>query len=143
MPSSNTKERILEATLKLISEKGYLGTTTREIAQESGITELTLYRHFGSKERLFEEVLNKYTFLPRLRDLLPELEIISYDEALVMVGINFIETLKERDKLVRIMLSEINVYPEKIKTVYRFHPPGYPKNGFIYGEPVPVSNAVY
>ncbi|HHN63815.1 MAG TPA: TetR family transcriptional regulator, partial [Nitrospirae bacterium] len=28
----NTKERLLEATFELISEKGYLGTTTREIA---------------------------------------------------------------------------------------------------------------
>ncbi len=118
MPRFNTKERLLETALKLISERGYLGTKTREIAQHSGVTELTLYRHFGSKERLFEEVLRQYTFLPKLKDLLPELEVTPYNEALTMVGISFLKTLKERNKLVRIMLSEINVYPEKTRRVY-------------------------
>ncbi len=118
MNKSNTFENLLEATLKLISEKGYLGATTREIAKEAGVTELTLFRHFGRKERLFEEVLNRYSFLPKLRGLLPELERLSYEEALSIVGVRFIETLKERKALVRIMLSEMNVYPEKIRLVH-------------------------
>ena len=50
-------KELLDATLKLISEKGYLGSTTREIAQEAGVTELTLFRHFGTKEKLFEALL--------------------------------------------------------------------------------------
>ena len=54
MKKNTTKQRLLDATLKLISEKGYLGSTTREIAQEAGVTELTLFRHFGTKEKLFE-----------------------------------------------------------------------------------------
>ncbi|HEX9020484.1 MAG TPA: helix-turn-helix domain-containing protein, partial [Nitrospirota bacterium] len=70
---NETKQRLLEATLKLISEKGYFGATTRDISREAGVTELTLFRHFGSKEKLFEELLNSYTFLPRLKELLPEL----------------------------------------------------------------------
>ncbi|MEW6214974.1 MAG: TetR/AcrR family transcriptional regulator [Nitrospirota bacterium] len=118
MKKSFTEKRLLEATLRLISEKGYLGATTREIAQVAGVTELTLFRHFGSKERLFEEVLNRYTFLPKLRELLPELDGLSYDRALGVIGIRFIETLKERKTLVKIMLSEINLYPDKIRVVY-------------------------
>jgi AcrR family transcriptional regulator len=118
MVRTHTKERLLEATLRLISKKGYLGATTREIAQQAGVTELTLFRHFGSKERLFEEVLNRYTFLPRLRRLLPELEGLPYDGALRVVGIRFLETLKERKSLIRIMLSEINLYPEKIRGLH-------------------------
>lgn len=118
MVRTHTKERLLEATLRLISKKGYLGTTTREIAQEAGVTELTLFRNFGSKERLFEEVLNRYTFLPKLRKLLPELGELSYDEALRVVGIRFLETLKGRKSLVRIMLSEINLYPDKIRELH-------------------------
>src|SRR3972149_3207884 len=95
---SDTYKKILEATLKLISQKGYLGTTTREIAREAGVTEVTLFRHFGSKERLFEEVLNRYSFLPRLKELLPELEANSFDyeDALRTIGMRFFETLKER-----------------------------------------------
>lgn len=118
MNKSITEKRLLEATLRLISEKGYLGATTREIAHEAGVTEITLFRHFGSKERLFGEVLKRYTFLPTLKELLPELEGLSYDRALRMIGIRFLETLKEKKSMVRIMLSEMNLYPDKIKVVY-------------------------
>lgn len=113
-----TKKKILEATLKLISQKGYLGATTREIAREAGITEITLFRHFGSKEKLFEEVLKSYTFLPRLKQLIPQLEGLPYEEALMEIGMGFLHTLKEKSSMVRIMLSEITLYPEKIRLIH-------------------------
>lgn len=118
MKKTDTKVRLLEATLKLISEKGYLGATTREIAQEAGVTELTLFRHFGSKERLFEELLASHTFLPKLRELLPELECYSCEDALMLVGKRFLLSLKQRKSMVKIMHSEINLYPQKIRKVY-------------------------
>ena len=118
--NSDTGQKLLAATLKMISLKGYLGTTTREIASAAGVTEVTLFRHFGSKENLFEEMLNRYSFLPELRELLPELENNSFDykNGLIIIGTRFIETLKERKSLVRIMTCEIQVYPEKIKVVH-------------------------
>lgn len=118
MRTSNTKELLLQATLKLISEKGYLGTTTREIANEAGVTEITLFRNFGSKELLFEEVLKTYTFLPRLKELLPKLEGLSCEEALVLIATRFLQTLKERKELIQIMYQEVTSYPEKIRDVY-------------------------
>lgn len=118
MKTQNANDRLLEAALKLFSKKGYLGATTREIAHGAGVTELTLFRHFGSKERLFEKVLHRYTFLPRLKHLLPELAKVPYDEALRMIGIRFLETLKEEKSLVRIMLSEMSAYPERVKIIH-------------------------
>lgn len=118
MRKSETKRKLLDATMTLISEKGYLGATTREIARLAGVTELTLFRHFGTKERLFEEVLNNYTFLPRLRELLPELDGLSYEDALELIATRFLLTLKERKAMVKIMYSEVTVYPEKIRKVY-------------------------
>ncbi|MGD8353177.1 MAG: helix-turn-helix domain-containing protein, partial [Pseudomonadota bacterium] len=56
-----TRNKLLEATLELISEKGYLGATTREIAALAGVSELTLFRKFGKKEHLFEEMLKTFT----------------------------------------------------------------------------------
>ncbi|MCC6543435.1 MAG: TetR/AcrR family transcriptional regulator [Nitrospirae bacterium] len=116
----DTYQRLLAATLKLISLKGYTGTSTREISSEAGVTEVTLFRHFGSKERLFEETLKNYSFLPELKVLLPELENNSFDysEGLIRIGTRFVETLKERKLLVRIMTCEIQLYPEKIKEVH-------------------------
>lgn len=48
-----TRNRLLSAAVNLLCRKGYRGATTREIAQEAGVTEVTLYRHFRSKEELF------------------------------------------------------------------------------------------
>lgn len=118
MKTTATSERLLKATLKLISEKGYLGATTREIAQEAGVTELTLFRHFGSKERLFEELLKSHTFLPRLKELLPELDNLSGEDSLQLIATRFLLSLKERKSMVKIMYSEVTSYPEKIREVY-------------------------
>jgi AcrR family transcriptional regulator len=118
MKKTDTKKRLLEATLKLISEKGYMGATTREIAQQAGVTELTLFRHFGSKEKLFKELLCSYTFLPRLKELIPELDGLSSREALELIATHFLLTLKERKAMVKIMYSEYTTYPENIREVY-------------------------
>lgn len=116
--AGTTKEELLQAALKVVSEKGYLGATTRQIAREAGVTELTLFRHFGSKEKLFEGLLEQHTFLPRLKELLPELESLPYEEALRLVATRFLLSLKERKSMVKIISSEVNLYPEKIRKVY-------------------------
>jgi len=115
---TDTKQRLLESTLELISKKGYLGATTRAIARGAGVTELTLFRHFGTKERLFEELLKSYTFLPKLRELLPELDECAYEEALILIAARFLLTLRERKAMMKILFSEIHIYPAKIKKMY-------------------------
>ena len=49
-----TRERILEATREIYVNKGFRGTTTREVAERAGVNEATLFRHFGNKEALVE-----------------------------------------------------------------------------------------
>lgn len=53
----STRERILESALDLFSENGFHATTTRKIAQEADVNEVTLFRHFSSKMDLFQEIL--------------------------------------------------------------------------------------
>jgi AcrR family transcriptional regulator len=119
MPQTDeTREKLLEATLELISEKGYLGATTREISALAGVSELTLFRKFGKKEHLFEEMLENYTFLPRLRDLLDEIGEMHVEEGLKTIGVRFLQTLQQRRPLVRILLSEISHYPEIMRSAY-------------------------
>lgn len=113
-----TQHKLLEASLKLISEKGYIGATTREIALKAGVTELTLFRHFGTKEKLFEEVLNRYTFLPTFREMLPELDAMPCEDALKLIGTKFLMTMKKRKSMIKILHSEVNLYQEKIREVY-------------------------
>lgn len=120
--SLSTRNKILETALKLFSKKGYLGATTKEIAKEAGIAEVTLFRHFPSKEKLFEDVINTYSFLPILKGLLPEISNIPYEKALTVIAKRFLDTLDLRKDMIQIMHSEVRRYPEKI---YKIH------HGFI------------
>ena len=117
-PAHFTRDRILETALKLFSKKGYLGATTKEIAKEAGIAEITLFRHFPSKERLFEQVLNSYSFLPVLKGLLPEISKMSSKKALTVIARRFLDTLESRKEMIQIMNSEMRRYPEKIYKIY-------------------------
>ena len=114
-----TRQKLLEATLELISEKGYMGATTREIASLAGVSELTLFRKFGKKEHLFEEMLKSFTFLPRMRDLIEEISDMPVDDGLTIIGTRFLQTLRERRQLVQIMFSEMPHYPEKVRRIYQ------------------------
>jgi AcrR family transcriptional regulator len=51
------RQTLLDAARKLFAERGYSGTSTREIAGMAGISEPMLFRHFGSKSKLFEEAV--------------------------------------------------------------------------------------
>lgn len=56
---SSTYERLLEAALELLAERGYRGATTRAIAERAGVAEVTLFRRFGSKARLLAEAVRR------------------------------------------------------------------------------------
>ncbi|MDI6723803.1 MAG: TetR/AcrR family transcriptional regulator [Methanobacterium sp.] len=55
--TDETKEKLVDAALKLFAEEGYVGTKTRIIAHEAGFSEMTLFRKFKTKENLFDTVL--------------------------------------------------------------------------------------
>ena len=56
----NTKELILEKTLKLILEKGTIDISISEIRNCTGLTTGGIYHHFSDKNDIFEEILQKY-----------------------------------------------------------------------------------
>lgn len=54
--TNETRSKILNAALDLFSEHGASATTTRMIANQAGVNEVTLFRHFKTKEELFNAV---------------------------------------------------------------------------------------
>ncbi|GAA1551016.1 TetR/AcrR family transcriptional regulator [Actinomadura kijaniata] len=55
----STRERILDAAAEILRTRGVAQATTKEIAQASGVSEPTLYKHFPDKERLLLAVLQE------------------------------------------------------------------------------------
>lgn len=59
-----TRDHILDAAARLYGEHGFRGTTTRRIAQEADVNEVTLFRLFGSKTALLLEALRVHGVEP-------------------------------------------------------------------------------
>lgn len=66
MAKRNTKEIILFESLNLFADKGYDGVTVRDIAAEVGIKQSSLYKHFSSKQDIFDTLVG--TMQLRFRD---------------------------------------------------------------------------
>ena len=49
---ADTRTRLLEAAARVFAKSGLAGSTTRAIADEAGVNEVTLFRHFQTKDRL-------------------------------------------------------------------------------------------
>lgn len=54
-----TKERIIEEALTLFAEKGYQGTSVKNIADAVGIKDSSLYKHFKSKKAIFDTIVQE------------------------------------------------------------------------------------
>ena len=56
--SNDTKDRILEAALEIFSRDGYAGANLKDIAEAVGVVKSGFYRHYASKEELWNAVLD-------------------------------------------------------------------------------------
>lgn len=66
MKEEDTRERILNASREVFSKKGYAGATTKEISLVAEVAEVTLFRHFETKNNLFCETISKFIVKPML-----------------------------------------------------------------------------
>jgi AcrR family transcriptional regulator len=60
---AETRDRLLRAAIEVFSIQGYVGATTREIARIAEVSEVTLFRHFQSKEQLLRALAQHITAL--------------------------------------------------------------------------------
>ncbi|MBV9215857.1 MAG: TetR/AcrR family transcriptional regulator [Acidobacteria bacterium] len=58
MSGDARREQILRTAVELFSQKGFKGTTTKEIAKAAGVSEAMVFRHFENKEVLYGAILH-------------------------------------------------------------------------------------
>jgi len=58
MVGEERRQQILRIAMKLFSERGFRGTTTKEIAHAAGVSEAMVFRHFATKEELYAAILD-------------------------------------------------------------------------------------
>jgi len=114
IPGSDSRERILEAAARVYAQYGFRGATTRLIAQEAGVNEVTLFRLFGSKAQLFDELLHKQlhaSTVPGLptEPLDPEVELTEWCAVLLA-------QMRASRSFLRKMIGETEERPEAARS---------------------------
>lgn len=110
----NKREKILYAAKNLFLEKGYKGTSVRQIAKFAEVNVAMISYYFGSKEKLLQELMET-----RIKDLSHRLDELSHDdhiepiEKLAMSVQIYIERIFSNVKVAAIFHREIAVM-EKI-----------------------------
>jgi AcrR family transcriptional regulator len=99
IPAAQRREQILDAAARVFGERGYAGTTTDQVAQAAGISQPYVVRMFGSKEKLFAEVLAraKERLLHLLRTALtrPDVQAMSKKERKLFLGRAYVDLVDD------------------------------------------------
>lgn len=106
-----TRQKILSAAAEICSKVGYSKATTKSIAAAAGVNEVTLFRHFGSKENLFSETIEEYGS-PSMVPFIEAQFSGDYRQDLLMIGGFFLDVMIARREMLRLLLCESAHIPE-------------------------------
>lgn len=107
------RDRILAAAARVYEEVGFRGCTTRRVASEAGVNEITLFRHFGSKSTLLCEAISRAggaivaNTLPEEPGADPAAEVTAWARA-------HMSELAQNRALLRTVLGEVQEHPEML-----------------------------
>jgi AcrR family transcriptional regulator len=108
---TDTQQRILAAAAQVFTNEGYAGATTRAIAAEAGVNEVTLFRNFGNKKALLLAVIERFSALPGLGALAGQLTG-DYSEDLARIAAVFMEMLGRNRRHILMTIAEAQRDPE-------------------------------
>lgn len=100
------RERMVEAAVELFADQGFAATTTRQIAHRARINEVSIYRHFSRKQKLFWTALQSRLECLHLRDELATGLAQDWDPEIVV------------PLMVRFLVQATTRYPELMRLLY-------------------------
>lgn len=105
------RERILEAATSTFQSLGYARTTTQLIAQNASVAEVTLFRHFGDKQKLFQAAVQQIGGGPDLSRVEAQL---TYDleTDLMFISRHILRFFIAQQDAIRMLMFETIHFPE-------------------------------
>jgi len=103
--NNETSKKIMKVALKLFSEQGYYPTTTKQIAEEAGVNELTIFRHFGSKSNLFQVTTEYYVVDSKIDSILKNTDGLNFEEAMFIITNRIYKLLIQNTKLYKVQMK--------------------------------------
>jgi AcrR family transcriptional regulator len=117
-----TQVRILEAAMRLFAERGYRATTVGDIERDAGLVPRrgALYRHFATKEAVFEACLDQWiadvTGFPSTLEALLPLEDLRSE--LTVIARGSLQILGRQTELFRFLARDAIDFPHLVRRVH-------------------------
>jgi len=112
MEYKNTQQKIFDAAVELFYQKGYAGTSVREIARMVGIKESSIYNHYSNKEEILDCILDDFkkgiaSNRPSENELVNLVAAISPAEIIKLIFLRYVRNEDVKiDKIARIIFIE-------------------------------------
>jgi AcrR family transcriptional regulator len=106
----DVRDKILEAAARVYAEAGFRGATTRRIASEAGVNEITIFRQFGSKSALLGQAVGA-AGRGMLDSALPS-EPVDPEAELYAWARGHLELLRGKRSLIRACMADFEEHPE-------------------------------
>ncbi len=112
---NGTRDKIMNVALKLFSEQGYYSTTTSQIANEAGVNEVTIFRHFKTKENLFQETTQNYVAEIHVDEIVKKIKDNDFRENIRILSRKYIDLCFENMKLYKVQMKLADNETEFVK----------------------------
>ncbi|ADU31240.1 TetR/AcrR family transcriptional regulator [Evansella cellulosilytica] len=107
----STEDQILGAAIDLMEKRGFKAVTTKEIAAEAGFSEMTLFRRFGTKKKLLEAAVERYSYIIDMENIFQKYITYELEEDLMLVSKTYHRYMIQNQKIVLLAFQERNTYP--------------------------------
>ncbi|MDQ0166149.1 AcrR family transcriptional regulator [Bacillus horti] len=112
MKTENTADKIISSTVDLMSDKGYKAVTIKEIAAAASVSEMTVFRTFGSKKAILDAIIDNYLFSAPIEQIIQKNITYELETDLLMISNLYHDVLKRNKKIYLISIMERKTMPE-------------------------------
>lgn len=103
---NDTKDKIIKAARELFESNGFTATTTKEIAEKAGVSEVTLFRHFETKRNLFEQTVHSSLHPYKLQEYLENDVQYDLETDLKFMARNMMHTYENNIPLMKMVFKD-------------------------------------
>lgn len=110
----STEEKIVKATFKLLQKDGFGKATTKKIANEAGVNEVTVFRKFENKKNLIEITKNYYLnlLITELEEVFDFYEDESIEEYLKISFYGILNLSDDHFSILKVAMEEVRDIPD-------------------------------
>lgn len=112
MTEQSTKERMIQAAIDLVNERGYQGATTKAIAERAGVNEVTLFRRFGNKKGLVKAAIDTFSIPAHVLNSIDDQLRWELEHDLPFLVRQYHEVVGQKEQVILISLKEAGTFPE-------------------------------